>query len=33
MPVLDAEGRLVGHLDEADISRWYLDATAKGGEE
>jgi len=30
MPVLDAEGRLVGHLDEADISRWYLEATAKG---
>jgi CBS domain-containing protein len=29
MPVLDAEGRLVGHLDEADISRWYLEATAK----
>jgi CIC family chloride channel protein len=28
--VVDAEGRLVGHLDEADISRWYLEATAKG---
>jgi CIC family chloride channel protein len=27
--VVDAEGRLVGHLDEADISRWYLEATAK----
>ncbi len=31
--VVDAEGRLVGHLDEADISRWYLDATAKGESE
>jgi CIC family chloride channel protein len=28
--VVDAEGRLVGHLDEADISRWYLEATSKG---
>lgn len=28
--VVDAEGRLVGHLDEADISRWYLEATAQG---
>jgi CIC family chloride channel protein len=28
--VVDGEGRLVGHLDESDISRWYLDATAKG---
>ncbi len=27
--VVDADGRLVGHLDEADISRWYLEATAK----
>jgi CIC family chloride channel protein len=29
IPVTDAEGRIVGLLDEADISRFYLEATTK----
>jgi CIC family chloride channel protein len=29
IPVVDEAGRIVGHLDEADISRWYLGATTK----
>jgi chloride channel protein, CIC family len=29
LPVTDAEGQIVGLLDEADISRFYLDATTK----
>ncbi|HET6147398.1 MAG TPA: chloride channel protein [Polyangia bacterium] len=29
IPVIDAQGRVVGYLDEADISRWYLAATNK----
>jgi len=29
IPVIDDQGRVVGHLDEADISRWYLEATTK----
>jgi CIC family chloride channel protein len=29
IPVTDAEGRIVGLLDEADISRFYLDASTK----
>jgi CIC family chloride channel protein len=29
VPVLDEAGRIVGMLDEADISRWYLAATTK----
>jgi CIC family chloride channel protein len=33
IPVIDNQGRLVGHLDEADISRWYLEATKEPPEE
>jgi CIC family chloride channel protein len=29
IPVMDASGQVVGLLDEADISRYYLDATTK----
>jgi CIC family chloride channel protein len=29
IPVTDADGQIVGLLDEADISRFYLDATTK----
>ncbi|HXI59257.1 MAG TPA: chloride channel protein [Polyangia bacterium] len=29
IPVVDGTGQIVGMLDEADISRWYLDATTK----
>ncbi|HEY2903403.1 MAG TPA: chloride channel protein [Polyangia bacterium] len=29
IPVVDGTGQIVGLLDEADISRWYLDATTK----
>ena len=29
IPVVDGAGQVVGHLDEADISRWYLGATTK----
>ena len=29
IPVMDANGQVVGLLDEADISRFYLDATTK----
>ena len=29
IPVVNQDGLIVGHLDEADISRWYLDATSK----
>jgi chloride channel protein, CIC family len=29
IPVTDADGQIVGMLDEADISRFYLDATTK----
>jgi CIC family chloride channel protein len=29
IPVVDDQGRVVGYLDEADISRWYLEATTK----
>jgi len=29
IPVVDEAGQMIGLLDEADISRWYLDATTK----
>jgi CIC family chloride channel protein len=29
IPVVDDQGRVVGYLDEADISRWYLEATTR----
>lgn len=29
IPVVDDAGQMIGLLDEADISRWYLDATTK----
>jgi CIC family chloride channel protein len=29
IPVVDEAGQVVGHLDEADISRWYLQATTR----
>ena len=29
LPVVDETGQLVGHLHEADISRWYLRVTSK----
>jgi len=29
IPVVDGTGQIVGMLDEADISRWYLEATTK----
>ena len=29
IPVVNQDGLIVGHLDEADISRWYLGATSK----
>jgi CIC family chloride channel protein len=31
IPVTDSAGQVVGMLDEADISRFYLDATTKSG--
>jgi CIC family chloride channel protein len=29
IPVVNQDGSIIGHLDEADISRWYLEATSK----
>jgi Mg/Co/Ni transporter MgtE len=29
IPVIDAAGQVVGMLDEAEISRYYLEATTK----
>jgi CIC family chloride channel protein len=29
IPVIDGQGQVVGLLDEADISRFYLQATTK----
>jgi CIC family chloride channel protein len=29
IPVTDTDGRVVGMLDEADVSRYYLEATGR----